>query len=189
VAVTGYGAALDRERTSSAGFDVHLVKPADPELLLKLLKLLAGFAETLRPPALPSAPHRTRPGGGTGGAGLLDLSNRLRSDCIAERARRAGERREWVRALNRARARLGRHRLSGSPAAPAVAPRPDVEWLRRRCGDLAVEVRATWRAAGRAVGAAGRLRAAGVPRGGWPRAQDEGQLVNLPVAQRGHLVS
>ena len=73
VAVTGYGAAQDHERTSSAGFDAHLVKPADPELLLKLL---ARFAETLRPPALTSAPHRTRPGAGTDGASLLDLSDR-----------------------------------------------------------------------------------------------------------------
>ena len=75
VAVTGYGAAQDRERTSSAGFDVHLVKPADPELLLQLL---ARFSMTLRPPALTSAPHRTRPGAGTDGAGLLDLSDRIR---------------------------------------------------------------------------------------------------------------
>jgi CheY-like chemotaxis protein len=179
VAVTGYGTAPDRQRTDRAGFDAHLLKPADPELLLQLL---ARFSMTLRPPALTSAPRRTRPGAGTDGAGLLDLSDRLRADSIAERARRAGERLEWLRVLNRTRELLGLHRLSESPAAPAVAPRPDREWLRRRCQELAVEVRATSEAAGRAISTACRLRAAGVRRGGLTRAQDEGQLVKPPVA-------
>ncbi len=37
VAVTGYGLAADRERTRAAGFDDHLVKPVDTDLLLARL--------------------------------------------------------------------------------------------------------------------------------------------------------
>ncbi|HEY9422165.1 MAG TPA: PAS domain S-box protein [Thermoanaerobaculia bacterium] len=37
VAVTGYGQEEDRRRTREAGFDRHLVKPVDPELLRKLI--------------------------------------------------------------------------------------------------------------------------------------------------------
>jgi PAS domain S-box-containing protein len=37
VAVTGYGAPEDRERSLMAGFDLHLVKPVDPELLAGVL--------------------------------------------------------------------------------------------------------------------------------------------------------
>jgi CheY-like chemotaxis protein len=37
VAVTGYAAAEDRERSRRAGFDHHLRKPADPATLLGLL--------------------------------------------------------------------------------------------------------------------------------------------------------
>jgi signal transduction histidine kinase/ActR/RegA family two-component response regulator len=37
VAVTGYGQPEDRERALAAGFDVHLVKPVDPEQLQRLL--------------------------------------------------------------------------------------------------------------------------------------------------------
>jgi CheY-like chemotaxis protein/anti-sigma regulatory factor (Ser/Thr protein kinase) len=37
VAVTGYGREEDRRRAEEAGFDAHLVKPADPEELQKLL--------------------------------------------------------------------------------------------------------------------------------------------------------
>lgn len=38
VALTGYGQAADRERAQDAGFDVHLVKPVDPERLLEVLR-------------------------------------------------------------------------------------------------------------------------------------------------------
>ena len=38
VAVTGYGQATDRSKALEAGFDEHLVKPADPERLLALLE-------------------------------------------------------------------------------------------------------------------------------------------------------
>jgi signal transduction histidine kinase len=37
VAVTGYGQAADRARAVDAGFDVHVVKPPDPERLLAML--------------------------------------------------------------------------------------------------------------------------------------------------------
>jgi CheY-like chemotaxis protein len=37
VALTGYGQAEDRKRALEAGFDAHLVKPVDPDDLLKVL--------------------------------------------------------------------------------------------------------------------------------------------------------
>ena len=37
VALTGYGQAEDRRRTSEAGFDAHLVKPVDPDVLSRAL--------------------------------------------------------------------------------------------------------------------------------------------------------
>ena len=37
IALTGYGAAEDRERAFAAGFDHHLTKPADPEELRRLV--------------------------------------------------------------------------------------------------------------------------------------------------------
>ncbi len=43
VAVTGYGTPEDVERSHAAGIDAHVVKPADPELLLRLLE---GHART-----------------------------------------------------------------------------------------------------------------------------------------------
>jgi signal transduction histidine kinase len=41
VALTGYGQSEDRRRTSEAGFDAHLVKPVDPDVLGRALA--AGF--------------------------------------------------------------------------------------------------------------------------------------------------
>jgi CheY-like chemotaxis protein len=38
VAVTGYGRAEDRVRAEEAGFDAHLVKPAQPEALREVLQ-------------------------------------------------------------------------------------------------------------------------------------------------------
>jgi CheY-like chemotaxis protein len=35
--MTGYGQAEDRRRALEAGFDAHLVKPVDPELLARIL--------------------------------------------------------------------------------------------------------------------------------------------------------
>ena len=40
IALTGYGLPTDREQTSAAGFDHHLVKPVDTE---KLSRILAGI--------------------------------------------------------------------------------------------------------------------------------------------------
>ncbi len=39
IAVTGYGRDEDRRRALEAGFDVHLVKPVDPERLLGHLRI------------------------------------------------------------------------------------------------------------------------------------------------------
>jgi CheY-like chemotaxis protein len=39
-AVTGFGAAEDRERSFESGFDYHLVKPVDPRSIVKLLQYL-----------------------------------------------------------------------------------------------------------------------------------------------------
>jgi len=44
VAVTGYGQAGDRRKTLDAGFDVHMVKPVEPERLKEVLALAAGNA-------------------------------------------------------------------------------------------------------------------------------------------------
>ena len=41
VAITGYGQASDRERSRSAGFDAHLVKPVDMDALEDLLRVLS----------------------------------------------------------------------------------------------------------------------------------------------------
>ena len=38
VALTGYGQPDDRRRAEQAGFDTHLVKPVDPDALVKLLQ-------------------------------------------------------------------------------------------------------------------------------------------------------
>jgi CheY-like chemotaxis protein len=37
IAITGYGQDEDRRRSAEAGFHLHLLKPADPEALLRLL--------------------------------------------------------------------------------------------------------------------------------------------------------
>jgi len=41
IAQTGWGQASDRQRTQEAGFDHHVVKPVDPEVLSKMLSDLA----------------------------------------------------------------------------------------------------------------------------------------------------
>ena len=38
IALTGYGQEEDRRRAREAGFDEHLTKPADPVMLLALLR-------------------------------------------------------------------------------------------------------------------------------------------------------
>jgi CheY-like chemotaxis protein len=42
VALTGYGSDSDRRRAFEAGFDSHLVKPVDPEVLAEALELRQG---------------------------------------------------------------------------------------------------------------------------------------------------
>jgi two-component system CheB/CheR fusion protein len=37
IAITGYGQPEDRARALAAGFDHHLVKPVDPDMLLRLI--------------------------------------------------------------------------------------------------------------------------------------------------------
>ncbi|WP_170235484.1 hybrid sensor histidine kinase/response regulator [Verticiella sediminum] len=56
VALTGYGSAYDRERAAQAGFDHHVVKPADFDLLRKLIATLPAP----RPGA--QAPRQPAPG-------------------------------------------------------------------------------------------------------------------------------
>ena len=43
VALTGHGREEDRRRTREAGFDHHLLKPADPEELRRLLLAVPGL--------------------------------------------------------------------------------------------------------------------------------------------------
>jgi CheY-like chemotaxis protein len=38
IAVTGYGQEVDRARAEKAGFDAHLVKPADPDAVARILR-------------------------------------------------------------------------------------------------------------------------------------------------------
>jgi len=45
IALTGWGQEEDRLRTAEAGFNCHMVKPADPETLMKLLASLSSERE------------------------------------------------------------------------------------------------------------------------------------------------
>jgi CheY-like chemotaxis protein len=59
VAVTGYGREEDRERSEEAGIDLHLVKPVDPDQLLRLQRRfyrVVGGVST-------ADDHRGAPGG------------------------------------------------------------------------------------------------------------------------------
>ena len=51
VALTGYGEAESRTRSAQAGFDVHLVKPADVDALLALLADPQAARQKVQPPA------------------------------------------------------------------------------------------------------------------------------------------
>ena len=53
IAVTGYGTDRDRRKAEEAGIDLYLVKPADPQALLRLL---GRFGEILSPPPVPMPP-------------------------------------------------------------------------------------------------------------------------------------
>ena len=45
IALTGWGQESDRQHSQAAGFDHHLVKPVDPQALMKLL---AGLSDAAR---------------------------------------------------------------------------------------------------------------------------------------------
>lgn len=70
IAVTGCGTEADRFRSAGAGFDLHLVKPVDPALLIGMMerfrRLLAPSipARELEPPEEPpdrgGGPHTSR---------------------------------------------------------------------------------------------------------------------------------
>ncbi len=47
MALTGWGQEVDVERSREAGFDHHLVKPADPDAILDLLMNRGERAVTL----------------------------------------------------------------------------------------------------------------------------------------------
>ena len=58
VAVTGCGREEDHRRSAAAGIDLHLVKPADPDLLRQVLKVFARrWATTPHPPCEAAHPH------------------------------------------------------------------------------------------------------------------------------------
>ena len=50
VALTGWGQDEDRQRSLDAGFDTHLVKPVDHDLLMRLLASLPSSGGAAGPP-------------------------------------------------------------------------------------------------------------------------------------------
>lgn len=50
VALSGYGQQRDQDNARRAGFDAHLIKPASPEILQKVLTDLASDPSEVRPP-------------------------------------------------------------------------------------------------------------------------------------------
>lgn len=71
VALTGYGSAKDHERSIAAGFDHHVTKPADPEVLLRIIdsamraedwSTTSGGGLSTVPGALTETERRARPG-------------------------------------------------------------------------------------------------------------------------------
>jgi signal transduction histidine kinase/DNA-binding response OmpR family regulator len=62
IALTGYGQPTDRDRASEAGFDHHLTKPADPDVLLRVIQdsLHAAHPAATQEPAS-AASARGRP--------------------------------------------------------------------------------------------------------------------------------
>lgn len=45
VAITGFGRDKDRQQSHDAGFDLHLVKPVDPEMIRRLLDVCSAEVE------------------------------------------------------------------------------------------------------------------------------------------------
>jgi CheY-like chemotaxis protein len=50
IALTGFGQAADREAVHNAGFDQHLVKPVDLDLLIYTIRKEAHALRGTRPP-------------------------------------------------------------------------------------------------------------------------------------------
>ncbi|HEY4012082.1 MAG TPA: ATP-binding protein [Polyangiaceae bacterium] len=50
VAITGYGQESDRERAHRTGFDAHLTKPVNVDVLAKLVETLSGAGRQMEPP-------------------------------------------------------------------------------------------------------------------------------------------
>jgi CheY-like chemotaxis protein len=46
--MTGFGQAEDRARTAAAGFDHHLTKPIDPQLLHSLMRIARTAGTAVR---------------------------------------------------------------------------------------------------------------------------------------------
>jgi CheY-like chemotaxis protein len=69
VAITGYAQEKDFCRSGEAGFDLHLVKPLEPE---SLRELLAAFQEFMRHPGRPRRPADDPPRRPTPEAGHED---------------------------------------------------------------------------------------------------------------------
>jgi PAS domain S-box-containing protein len=61
IAVTGWGQAEDRQRTSAAGFDHHLTKPTDPQSLQRLLAELAAELPRAGTPPTPRSAWEAPP--------------------------------------------------------------------------------------------------------------------------------
>jgi signal transduction histidine kinase/DNA-binding response OmpR family regulator len=58
IALTGYGGERDRERVRAAGFDLHLVKPADPQDIARAIEQYTRAADTAAAPPYAQAPPR-----------------------------------------------------------------------------------------------------------------------------------
>jgi CheY-like chemotaxis protein len=69
VAVTGCGTEEDRVRTAAAGFDLHLVKPVDPGVLVGLLRRLRRAITPPEPPEPPPFPCAVSPDPGSPACG------------------------------------------------------------------------------------------------------------------------
>jgi CheY-like chemotaxis protein len=54
IALTGWGQASDRRKSTDAGFDSHWVKPVDPAVLLELLSRPSTTAPPTPPPSVPA---------------------------------------------------------------------------------------------------------------------------------------
>lgn len=78
VAVTGCGYEIDHWRFAEAGFDLRLVKPVDPALLIGVLE---GFRRLLAPPTTPTDLDPTPEDPPDGRAGRLCLAARSTPVC------------------------------------------------------------------------------------------------------------